>query len=288
MRRENGLLEGAGGMSLFWQGWLPDGAPRAVVVIAHGAGEHSGRYDHVAARLTDAGYAVRALDHRGHGRSQGAREVIDSLDDAVADLDAFVLASARAHPGRPVVLYGHSMGGMIAIGYAIAHQDRLAGLILSGPLSQLDVPGVAAPLVAAIGAVEPRLPLVKLDAGQVSRDPAVVADYRADPLNHHGMLPARTVAVMLAAVRSFPDTVGQITLPTLIVYGTDDGLVPPAGPRMVGERIGSGDITVIPYDGLYHEVHNEPEQETVLGDIVDWLDGHVGGGGTGEGPSTGA
>jgi acylglycerol lipase len=276
VRRENGLLTGAGDVSLFWQAWLPEGTPHAAVVIAHGAGEHSGRYEHVADRLTGAGYAVHALDHRGHGRSQGPREVIDSLDRAVADLDAFVQQAGSAHPGLPVVLYGHSMGGMISISYAIAHQDRLAGLILSGPLSHLDVPPGSAQLVGAIAAVAPRLPLVKLDAKLVSRDPAVVAAYREDPLVYHGMIPARTVAVMLQTLRTFPDTVGQITIPTLIVYGTQDGLAPPAGPRMIGERIGSADITVTPYEGLYHEVHNEPEQETVLGDIVGWLDAHVG------------
>jgi alpha-beta hydrolase superfamily lysophospholipase len=273
--RVNGLLSGSGGLSLFWQAWRPAERPRGVVVIAHGAGEHSDRYAHVAARLTAAGDVVHALDHRGHGRSQGAREVIADVDDAVADLDRLVELAVEAHPGVPVVLLGHSMGGMLAIRYAIRHQDRLAGLILSGPLAQIDGPGAAIPLIRAIAAVAPALPLVALDAAHVSRDAAVVDAYRSDPLVHHGRLPAATVAAMLTTTRGFPDTVAAITIPTLIVYGTADKLCPPAGSHMLAQRIGARDLTVKAYDGLYHEVLNEPERETVLDDIAAWLDTHL-------------
>lgn len=125
-------LRGAGGLRIYWQSWAGQSAPRAVVVIAHGASEHSGRYRHVAERLVGEGYAVYALDHRGHGRSGGPRPVIDRMENAVADLDSLIVLAADAHPGSQVFLLGHSMGGAISLRYAMAHQERLAGLILWG------------------------------------------------------------------------------------------------------------------------------------------------------------
>src|SRR5882757_5469839 len=105
-----GFFAGAGNAEIYWQAWLPTGEPRAVVVIAHGIGEHSGRYGHVADRLTAAGFAAYALDHRGHGRSSGPRALIDRMDHAVADVDQFVTLAASRHVGRPLNLLGHSMG----------------------------------------------------------------------------------------------------------------------------------------------------------------------------------
>jgi acylglycerol lipase len=266
------FLTGAGGRQIFWRTWTPDAARTAVVVLAHGAGEHSGRYEHVAARLVAAGYAVYALDHRGHGRSEGPRALIERVDLAVADLDQLVVLAGVANPGAPVFLLGHSMGAMIALRYAPVHQDRLSGLILSGALAALkDVPAPLRLIGRLLSAVAPRTPLIAIDPAQVSRDPAVVEDYRNDPLVHHGKLPARTAAEIADTVGALPSTVGAITVPTLIMYGTADGLCPPAGSVMLGERIGSADRTVRAYDGLFHEILNEPERETVLDDICGWL-----------------
>jgi alpha-beta hydrolase superfamily lysophospholipase len=266
-------LEGVGGLRIFSQAWLPESSPRAVVVIAHGAGEHSGRYAHVAARLVDDGYAVYALDHRGHGHSEGHRAHVDRMDNLVADLDSFVVLASGEHPGVRTFLLGHSLGGAISLRYAIRHQDRLTGLILSGTLAALDA--APAPMrVAArvLSVVAPRLPLIAVDPSLVSRDPEVVRAYETDPLVFHGKLSARTVGEIAAAVESFPSGVAAITVPVLILYGSEDGLVPPAGSVMISERIGSSDKTVTAYDGLYHEILNEPEQDRVLDDIVAWLD----------------
>jgi acylglycerol lipase len=263
---------GAGGLEIFWRAWSGDGDATAVVVIAHGAGEHSGRYTHVAQRLVDQGYAVYAIEHRGHGRSQGPRALIDRIDNAVADLDKLVALAGDAHPGVPLFLLGHSMGGTIALSYALAHQQRLAGLVLSGPLAALDpVPAPMRITARTLSAVAPRTPLIAIDSSLVSRDPAVVADYRADPLVHHGKLPARTVVELADAIEAFPGAVGAITVPTLIMYGTDDGLCPPDGSVMLSQRIGSADKTLTPYPGLYHEILNEPEREQVLDELCSWL-----------------
>jgi acylglycerol lipase len=266
------FLPGAGGRQIFWQSWTPGARPRAVVAVVHGAGEHSDRYRHVATRLLADGYAVYALDHRGHGRSQGPRALIDRIDNAVADVDQLVVTARDAHPGVPIFMLGHSMGATIALCYALRHQDRLTGLILSGPLAALAA--APAPMRLAgrmLSAIAPTLPLISIDSSLVSRDPAVVSAYVSDPLVHHGRLPARTVAELAAAVDSFPARVAEITVPTLILYGTADRLCPPAGSVMLGERIGATDTTVKAYEGLFHEILNEPERDEVLDEICGWL-----------------
>jgi len=267
---------GAEGRRIFWQAWLPDGEPRAVVVIAHGASEHSDRYSHVAERLIADGYATYAIEHRGHGRSEGPRALIDRLDNAVADLDQLVVLAADRHPGQEVFLLGHSMGGAIAVRYAVLHGDRLSGLILSGPLAALEAaPAVQRFIARALSVMTPGLPIVAIDATLVSRDPEVVHAYVSDPLVYHGKLPARTVTELAAAIDRFPSDAPKITVPTLIMYGTADGLCPPAGSIMLSERIGASDVTLKPYDGLYHEILNEPEQQQVLDDMCAWLAAHV-------------
>lgn len=277
MKHREGELTGAGGVRLYRQAWLPDGQLRAAVVLAHGAGEHSGRYWHVAARLVQEGYAVYALDHRGHGRSEGPRALVDRLDHLVADLDALVVFAAAEHDEAQTLLLGHSMGGAIALRHAIEHQDRLAGLLLSAPLAALEAASPVTRIAARVlSSLTPRLPLFAVDPTLVSRDPDVVRAYQTDPLVHHGKLPARTVAELAAAVEKFPSTVQAITIPTMIMYGTADQLCPPAGSVMLSQRIGSGDKALKRYDGLYHEILNEPERARVMQDLCAWLKAHVG------------
>jgi len=276
MNHREGELEGVGGIRLYRQSWLPDGPPRAVVVIAHGAGEHSGRYAHVAARLVDEGYAVYALDHRGHGRSEGPRAVIDRIDNAADDLDRLIMLAASEQPGVPLFLLGHSMGGTISVRHAMAHQDRLTGLILSAPLAALEAASPVTRLVARVlSALTPSLGLFAVDPELVSRDPDVVKEYETDPLVHHDRLPARTIAELASAVESFPEAAGAITVPTLIMYGSGDHLVPPAGSMMLNDRIGAPDKKLNTYDGLYHEILNEPEQDAVMDDLCSWLRARV-------------
>lgn len=276
MNRDDGYLTGVGGVRIFWQCWLPETAARAVVVTAHGASEHSGRYEHVSTRLVADGYAVYAIEHRGHGRSEGTRALIDRLDHAVEDLDALVTLAAAAHPDLPVFLLGHSMGATISLCYATKHQDRLAGLVLSGSLAALEATPAAQRLVARVlSTVTPGLGLIAIDPNLISRDPAVVTAYVEDPLVHHGKLPARTVTELAAAIDAFPQAVRSITIPTLVMYGTADALCPPAGSQMLEQRLGSEDKTVRAYEGLHHEILNEPEQDDVLDDVCAWLAAHV-------------
>lgn len=269
---DQGRLAGAGDVGIFWQTWTPS-AVRAVIVLAHGAAEHSGRYGWTAERLGERGYAVWAIDHRGHGRSDGPRAYLDRIDHAVADLDQLVDRAAAAHPDTPLFLLGHSVGGCISLAYAVQHQDKLDGLLLSAPVAALEAASLAERVAGhVLSRVAPRLGVYDIDSATVSRDPEVVRDYDADPLNHHGKLPARTVHELASAVARFPDEVGGLTLPMLIMHGTADRLVPIHGSLMVDERSGSEDKTFIRYDGLFHEILNEPERERVADDIASWLD----------------
>ena len=277
MNEASGSFAGVGGRRIFWHSWAPARTARGVIVLVHGAGEHSGRYEHVVARLVDEGYAVHASDHRGHGRSDGPRAFIEDMDDVVADVDSLVDRAVRSQPAVPLFMLGHSMGGLIALRYALIHQQRLSGLILSAALAAIEsVPKPLELVGRALSVVAPRTPLIAIDATLVSRDAAVVEAYISDPLVHHGKLPARTAAQLADAVESLPATVGAITVPALILYGTADGLAPPAGSVMLGERIGAADKAVTAYEGLLHEILNEPERDAVLADIVAWLGARVG------------
>jgi acylglycerol lipase len=269
---EEGRLDGARGVEIFWQAWRPP-AIRAVVVLSHGASEHSGRYAWTAERLAERGYATYAIDHRGHGRSEGPRAYVDRMDNVVADLDDLVHLAAERHPSAPIFLLGHSMGGCVALAYAIAHQDKLDGLLVSAPVAVLEAASPATRVAGhVLSVVAPRLGVYDIDSTAVSRDPEVVRAYDADPLNYHGKLPARTVAELSSTVGRFPEQLPRLTLPLLIMHGTGDRLVPPRASDLVDARASSEDKTYIRYDGLFHEILNEPERDRVVGDIAGWLD----------------
>jgi alpha-beta hydrolase superfamily lysophospholipase len=263
----DGWLGSADGTRLYWRAWEPDGAPRDKVILVHGAAEHGGRYAHVAERLVREGYSVYALDHRGHGRSDGTRAQIDRLDRLVDDLGLFV---ARLG-GRPFLI-GHSMGGAVALTYAIRHGDTVAGLVVSGPAVATEaVPAALKTIIAGLSKLAPNLPVFKIEDDAVSRDPQVVLDYQKDPLNHPGKLPARTLGEIMRAMDTIPRDAAALRVPLLLLHGGEDRLCPPEGSRQVHANAGSADKTLKIYDGLYHEIFNEPEQDMVLDDIVAWL-----------------
>ena len=274
MRIAEGTLTGVGGLELYHRRWLrDDGEPRARVVITHGAGEHLARYEHVAERLAGAGYEVHAHDHRGHGRSEGRRADLGSMDAVVTDLRSVIALARAERPEREVYLLAHSMGGCIGLEYALRHQEEIDGLILSSPIASLNA---ASPLQRSlskiVASVLPRLGVYAVDTGAVSRDPEVVRAYEQDPLVHHGKLPARTVAELTRAVESFPDRLPSLTVALLVFHGRADRITEPAGSELVHARAGSADKEIVLFDGLYHETMNEPERNEVLDRVVAWLD----------------
>ena len=275
--REEWTLTGHGGLELFARSWLPEGPARDVVVIAHGYGEHGDRYANVVERLVPAGYAVHAIDHRGHGRSGGRRALVDRMDRVIDDLGGFITQVRARHGGPKIKLLGHSMGGSIALGYALRYPQDLSGLILSGPAVGGFVPLGQRLVLRLLSALAPNLGTLALPASAVSRDPAVVAAYERDPLVYHGKVPARTAGEMVAAAASFPARAGEMKLPVLIQHGAQDKLIPLEPNRAVYAALGSADKTVTIYEGLYHEIYNEPEHARVIDDLVAWLDTHPAG-----------
>lgn len=273
----SGSFRGAGGGDIFWQSWpAAEAEPgKATVVIAHGVSEHSDRYDHVARRLNAGGYDVYALDHRGHGRSDGGRANIGRISTAAADIGSLIAIARDELPGRRLFLLGHSMGGALALEFALERQAEIDGLVLSAPAAALEA---ASPLQLLAGrglsVIAPGLGVFPVDPEAVSRDPVVVRDYASDPLNHHRKLPARTVAELAGAIETFPERLSGLEVPLLVMVGTADRLVPPDASRMVAAEAGSPDKKLIEYEGLFHEILNEPEQDKVMDDLVAWLDAH--------------
>ena len=271
-RHESGTFAGVGGVEIYWQKWVPDGEPRATVVLAHGASEHSARYEHVARAFTERSYSFWALDHRGHGRSGGPRVFFERFEDVVADLHTFIGQAAEELPGRRPYLLGHSMGGAVATAYAIRHDGGLAGLILSNPVASIKTAPGSVLAGRILSRVAPKLGVYSVPAEGVSKDPEEVRKYVEDPLNYHDKLPARTVAVLSEEVGSFADRASRITVPVLIFYSSTDPIVAPEGSRMLAERVGSADVTIRDWEGLRHEILNEPERDEVIAAMLDWLD----------------
>jgi acylglycerol lipase len=278
LAHSEGTFRGAEDREIYWQAWRADVPTRAAIVLAHGAAEHSGRYGYVVERLVPAGYPIWALDHHGHGRSEGRRAVIDRTEHAVADLDSLVEMAAAAEPEAPLFLLGHSMGGAIALSYTFEHQRKLKALILSAPAAAVEATSPAVRLIGRVlSAVTPGLGVYDVDPSMISRDPAEVSAYANDPFVEQGKLPARTVAELTAAIETFPERVKKITIPLLVMHGSADEITPDTASRMVHENAGSADKRLKIYEGFYHEIFNEPkaDRERVLEDLLDWLDAHT-------------
>ncbi len=278
MRHRELQLPGCRDEKLYAQAWLPEREPATVIVISHGLAEHGGRYAELAAHLVSRGHGVYALDHRAHGRSTGERANIERFSYVVSDLGAFVGRAQREHPDARVFLLGHSMGGAIALASALRAPGSLKGLVLSAPALAAGeaVPPLKALVVRVLSRFAPNTGALTLPAAAISRDPAVVRAYESDPLVFRGAIPARTLVELLEAMAGFPQGAPQLKLPVLVQHGTADRLVPLAATRPVYDRLGNPKLrTVRLYDGLFHEVYNEPERAQVVADLESWLDRHV-------------
>ena len=277
MNHQEGFFEGVRGTRIYHQCWLPVSEPKAVLMIVHGLGEHSGRYLNLVNHFVPMGFAVYGMDHPGHGKSEGTRKYVDRFEDFIDNVKAYFDRIQGWQAGKPVYLVGHSMGGLIGAVYLLDHQAGLKGAILSGP--SVKIPGNISPLTVFIGkmlvALMPRLGLIKTAPEGVSRDPAVVKAYIDDALVYKGKTTARLAAEMLKAMQRVSSEAGKITLPILILQGGADWIVDPAGARMLYELVSSADKEIKVYDGLYHEVYNEPEHPQVLRDVELWIAAHM-------------
>jgi alpha-beta hydrolase superfamily lysophospholipase len=244
------------------QRWDNDAA-RHVVVLAHGIGEHVRRYDHVADALVDAGAVVYAPDHYGHGESDGEQGLADDIEVMVTDLVAVARDAVEAHPGLPLVLVGHSMGGLIAVRTAQRGELPLDALVLSGPF--LGNPGFE-PLLT----MDP-MPDVPVDPSLLSRDERVGEAYAADPLVYHGSLRQESLRGLFAGVAEV-EAGPRLSMPTLWLHGAEDGLAPAEVSRAQLERIRPEVFEEHVYPGAKHEIFNETNRLEVIGDLVDFVD----------------
>jgi alpha-beta hydrolase superfamily lysophospholipase len=270
-------FDGVDGVRIVYDVWTPDTPPRGVVILAHGLGEHARRYDHVATRFGREGLIIYALDHRGHGRSGGKRVLVKDISEYTGDFDTLVGIAAKEHPGLTRIVLGHSMGGGIVFAYGVEHPDDYDLMVLSGPAvaAQLAVSPLLGWVAKTMGTIAPGLPLQALDASAVSRDPAVVNAYNSDPLVYHGKIPGGVARALLTVGETMQQRAPSLTAPLLVVHGSDDRLIPVEGSRQLVAAVGSSDVELKIYPGLFHEVFNEPEQEQVLHDVVSWINARL-------------
>jgi alpha-beta hydrolase superfamily lysophospholipase len=253
-----GYFKGLKDFRIYYQRWSPDGDSRAVLLVAHGFAEHSGRYGNLVSYFVPRSWTVYIPDHRGHGKSEGERVQVDRFSDYVDDLKAMFDVARKENPAKKVFLVGHSMGSAISLFYAARYQDQLAGLITSG--GGINKPGEAPP-TRPVGQT--------MDTGFLSHDPEVVKAYVNDPLVYHGPIPSRLGGMMSDIAEAVP----LIKLPALIMAG--DAVADGARSRTLFESLGSKDKTLKLYPGLRHEIFNEPEHLQVMADLAAWLDMHM-------------
>ena len=249
---------------------------KARLIVAHGLGEHSGRYENIVPGLLAAGITIWAPDHRGHGRSGGKRGHVVRFNQYIDDLNGLVTMAREDLPaGRKCGLLGHSMGGLIATCYAQKHVDSIDALILSSPALGMvvEVPAVKQWLARLTSTLLPGLSMGnELDATKISHDPEVVQSYQNDPLVHD-RVSARWFTEFLAAMQSANDNAGAIQAPVLMQVAGDDHLVSAPGSKQFFDRLTMADKTFQRYEGLYHEIYNAPadQRKRVVNDLVAWI-----------------
>jgi alpha-beta hydrolase superfamily lysophospholipase len=273
-------LDGPDGTSFYVQGWEPEaGKPRALIALIHGVGEHTSRYTHVAAALTGAGYALVGFDLRGHGRSGGARGHSPSLDAYMQDIRGFLEFLKQRYPGLPYFLYGHSLGGLLTLAYVIQYGGGLKGVVVASAAlrSPLQEQKAKIAMVKLLGSLLPTLTLPSgLDANAISHDQEVVQKYVHDPLVHSstslGFGKAALNAIDLCFARA-----GEFPVPLLMMHGTGDQIAYSSGSEQFAKlaRAAGREVTLKLWQGLYHELHNEPEKADVFKFMIEWLDRHL-------------
>ena len=275
MQKIDSFIEARDGLKLHTTHWAPDeGYPRGIVIIAHGLAEHAGRYLYVASTLVNNGYAVHALDHRGHGTSEGVGAYFDTIHHIANDFDSFFSGVISSYAeNTSVFLYGHSMGSLVNLLFILNRQPNLAGWICSGSTLNLDTlaPAPTRRLVRALRRFVPKLPLVRIDPEAIARNPEAVEAYLSDPLVYTGRITANVVVEHVLASSQARKRLNEITTPLLILHGAADPLTPPSGSRLLFEQAAASDKTLKIYEGLRHEIHQEPERDIVLNDILSWM-----------------
>ncbi len=268
-------VTGPGGLGIFVRSWQPASQARGIVVICHGVNSHSGYYRWAAERFVSTGLAVYALDLHGRGQSDGERFYLDKISDYVHDVHTVVALAKSRHVGLPVVLLGHSAGGVISCVYTLEHQAELAGLICESFAFQVAAPDFALAVVKGLSHLAPHAHVLKLPFKDFSRDPKVVEAMNDDPLIAGEVQPTKTVAELVRADERLKEEFPLITLPVLILHGTADKVTNPKGSQLFFDTAGSSDKTLKLYDGHAHDLLNDIGKEQVMDDIQGWIDARV-------------
>ena len=268
-------FEGKGGINIFLRSWLPQGEPRAVVAICHGLNAHSGLYAWAAEQFAGAGFAVYAMDLRGRGRSEGERFYVEDIADYASDLGGAIAIAKSRHPGLAVYLLGHSAGGVTSCIYVLDYQAELAGFICEDFAFQTPAPSLAIAAIRGLSHIAPRLNVLTLKNVDFSRDPLVVAALNADPLIAGETQPAATIAALARADERLHDNFETITLPLLIMHGTDDKVTVYHGSEYFHAHAGSADKTLKLYKGHYHDLLADIGREEVMADMLAWIEARI-------------
>lgn len=267
-------LQGTGGR-IFTRHWESEGAARASLVLCHGVNSHGGQYIRAGEDFAAQGFAVTALDLRGRGQSDGERFYAESIDEYVSDLSLAIDLAKSLHPELPLYLLGHSAGGVTSVTYALDHQDRIDGLICESFAFRVFAPNFALKVLEGASHFFPHAHVLKLKMADFSRDPEWVAQLEADPLTLDETQPVATVAAFARAGERFEREFSRITLPVLILHGTEDKATRPDGSEQFYREAGSADKTLKLYEGHYHDLLNDLGREEVTADIVAWIDARL-------------
>lgn len=277
MQEKEGTFKGTGDCTLYWKVWMPDIPPKAIILLAHGLGEHINRYHNLIDNVVPKGYAIFGLDQQGHGKSGGTRCYIDRFRVYLDDFKTFSDMVRMEYAGLKTALLGHSMGGLIATAYAQQYQEDLCCLVVSAPLLMPgdSVSPATIKMARMLSVITPRLRVQALDSTYLCRDRSVVEAYDRDPLVYRGKITARLGSEMFTAMEKAQQAIPSITLPLLIMQGTGDRLVNQEGAKLLYEKAGSADKTLKLYEGFYHEIFNEPDRSRVFADLDRWLESHI-------------
>jgi alpha-beta hydrolase superfamily lysophospholipase len=272
MTAHDETMEGVGRVNIFVRVWQPTQTVRGVVIIVHGFNSHSGQYRWAAEQFTAAGLAVYALDLRGRGRSDGERFYVEHFGDYVSDVASLVSLARSRQPALPVFMLGHSAGGVIACLYAVEHQAQLAGLICESFAFEVPAPEFALAVLKGLSHLAPHAHVLRLKNEDFSRDPEVVAEMDADPLIANEVQPTNTVAEMVRADERLKLEFPLVSLPLLILHGTEDRATKPSGSRLFHGLAGSADKTLKLYEGHFHDLLRDIGKESVMADILGWIE----------------
>lgn len=268
-------FEGVGGLKIATRSWQAAGSPRAVMILVHGFNAHSGYMVWPGEQFSSNGFATYALDLRGRGNSEGERFYVEELSDYLGDVDKLVEIARAEHPGLPVYVLGHSAGGVISSNYVFEHQDKIAGLICESFAFDVGLPHLVQLALEGIGRLLPHVHVFSLNNADFSRDPAHVERMNNDPLIAKESQPAETARVLLLAADTLKERMPEFKVPVLIIHGTEDKATRPAGSQYFYDNAGSSDKTLKLYEGHYHDLLADVDNEIVMNDILAWLDARI-------------